>query len=95
MIAITRVADGVVLKRLDTAAKVQLAKDLPWPYSGMVSDITSAIETGCNYSLHWGFLAIRRSVAESYCLVMTTKRRIGNVLTSSSAIWGRVTYLIN
>ena len=49
MVAITRVADGEVLKRLDTAAKVQLAKDLPWPYNGMVADITSAIETGCNY----------------------------------------------
>jgi len=46
---ITRVADAEVLKRLDTATKIQLAKDLPWPYNGMVSDITSAIETGCNY----------------------------------------------
>ena len=49
MVAITRVTNEEVLRHLDTAVKVQLAKDLPWPYNGMVADITSAIETGCNY----------------------------------------------
>lgn len=49
MPTISRVADAEVLKRLDTATKIRLAKDLSWPYNGMVADITSAIETGCNY----------------------------------------------
>ena len=49
MVAITRVANEEVLKSLEPAAKVQLAKDLTWPYNGMVADITSAIETNCNY----------------------------------------------
>ena len=49
MVPITRVNSDQVLKRLDAASKVELANSLPWPFNGMVSDITSAIETGCNY----------------------------------------------
>lgn len=49
VVAITRVTTEQVLKRLDAAAKVELVNNLPWPYNGMVADITSAIETGCNY----------------------------------------------
>src|SRR2546426_9660321 len=46
---ISRVSSEEVLRCLDAPAKVELALALPWPYNGMVSDITSAIETGCNY----------------------------------------------
>lgn|GEM_PF-2730595 len=49
MVPITRVTTDKVLKRLDASSKVAFGKDLPWPYNGMVADITSAIETGCNY----------------------------------------------
>jgi hypothetical protein len=49
MVAITRVAIEEVRERLDAPSRVALQKDLPWPYNGMVADLTSAIETGCNY----------------------------------------------
>jgi len=38
-----------VLQALNELAKMNLAKSLPWSYNGMVADITSAIEAGCNY----------------------------------------------
>ncbi|MGH9428124.1 MAG: hypothetical protein ACRD2L_17715, partial [Terriglobia bacterium] len=46
---VTRVNTDEVLRHLDAQAKQALAAKLPWPYNGMVSDLTSAIETGCNY----------------------------------------------
>jgi hypothetical protein len=46
---ISRVSSEDILRRLDVPMKVELAHALPWPYNGMVADITSAIETGCNY----------------------------------------------
>ncbi len=49
MPSISRISPEAVLKYLDAPAKFELARTLPWPYNGMVSDITSAIETGCNY----------------------------------------------
>lgn len=36
-------------RQLNARAKRALEKRLPWPYSGMVSDLTSAIQGCCNY----------------------------------------------
>lgn len=44
-----RLNDRRVLRQLDARAKRALARRLPWPYGGMVSDITSAIQTCSNY----------------------------------------------
>lgn len=46
---VSRVSPQAILNRLDVPAKRALAQALPWPFNGMVADITSAIETGCNY----------------------------------------------
>lgn len=46
---VTRLNSDEVLRQLDAPAKEAIASSLPWPYNGMVSDITSAIETCCNY----------------------------------------------
>jgi hypothetical protein len=62
MVAISRVTTDDILKRLDVPAKVSLGGDLPWPYNGMVADITSAIETGCNY-----LAALGLSCYTEYC----------------------------
>ena len=61
-VAISRITTDEILKRLDVPAKVALGKDLPWPYNGMVADITSAIETGCNY-----LAALGLSCYTEYC----------------------------
>ena len=44
-----RLAVATVRRDLDATAKRALARRLPWPYNGMISDITSAIQTNCNY----------------------------------------------
>ncbi len=44
-----RLNDRRVLLQLDARAKRVLARRLPWPYGGMVSDISSAIQTCSNY----------------------------------------------
>jgi hypothetical protein len=51
---ISRISGQEVLQALDAPAKMDLAKRLSWPYNGMVADITSAIETGCNYLVALG-----------------------------------------
>jgi len=51
---VSRISKPEILERLNAPAKMRLATALPWPYNGMVADITSAIETGCNYLVALG-----------------------------------------
>ena len=52
-----RVAPLAVRRDLDARSKRALARRLPWPYNGMVSDITSAIQTCCNYLAASGLMS--------------------------------------
>ena len=44
-----RINSHEVLRQLNSRDKRRLAHKLPWPYSGIISDITSAIQTCGNY----------------------------------------------
>ena len=51
---VSRVTTPEILAHLNVPSKTTLVSLLPWPYNGMVADITSAIETGCNYLVALG-----------------------------------------
>ncbi len=51
-----RIVQERVRKQLKAPAKRALAGRLPWPYCGMVADITSAIQTCCNYLVASGLV---------------------------------------
>jgi hypothetical protein len=44
-----RSAPAIIRRDLNARVKRALARRLPWPYNGMVSDVTSAVQTCCNY----------------------------------------------
>lgn len=43
-----------IRKQLNAKSIRPFARSLPWPYSGMVNDLTSAIQTGSNYLVALG-----------------------------------------
>lgn len=51
-----RVLPDDVSRELDALSKRALARRLPWPYNGMVSDITSAVQTCSNYLAATGLI---------------------------------------
>ena len=51
-----RVLPDDVRRDLDARSKRALARRLPWPYNGMVSDITSAVQKCSNYLAATGLI---------------------------------------
>ena len=47
----------IVNKYLDEKKICSIAKQLPWPYNGMVNDILNAIQSGSNYLAAIGLIA--------------------------------------
>ena len=49
--------------------RTTVARDLPWPYNGIVHDLTIAVENGCNYLATLGLICwselIGRQIAKS------------------------------
>jgi hypothetical protein len=52
-----KIADNQIRKQLNAKAKRVFEKRLPWPYNGMVSDITSGIQSCCNYLVALGLIS--------------------------------------
>jgi hypothetical protein len=92
----------MVLRDLDARSKRALARRLPWPYNGMVSDITSAAQACCNYLAASGlvcytevcgrqlFFSGDRRVANDKCFARFVKYRgTGDLLTLPLSFKGR------
>ena len=52
-----KIVNKEIREQLNARAKRVFEKHLPWPYNGMVSDITSGIQSCCNYLVALGLIS--------------------------------------